>query len=127
MTWNLRKPQAGPYRARDGMVFGVCKGLARRLGVSLFWMRVAALALLCFSGVGPGVAVYLLAAALMKAEPLLPFESADEEEFYGSYTASREMALHRLKRVYDRLDDRIGRMEGVVTAREYDWERRLNT
>jgi phage shock protein C len=36
------------------------------------------------------------------------------------------MALHRLKKTFDSLDRRIQRMEGIVTAKEYDWDRRLN-
>jgi hypothetical protein len=35
-------------------------------------------------------------------------------------------ALLSLKAVYDRLDQRLRRIEDQVTAREYDWERRLN-
>jgi len=35
------------------------------------------------------------------------------------------MALHRLKRTFDNLDRRIQRIESIVTARDYDWERRL--
>ncbi len=36
------------------------------------------------------------------------------------------MAIQRIKRVYDSLDRRIQRMEAIVTARDYDWDRRLN-
>ena len=36
------------------------------------------------------------------------------------------MALARLKRTYDNIERRIRRMENLVTAHEYDWERRLN-
>lgn len=56
----------------------------------------------------------------------MPIESDDEEEFYQSYTTSRSMALQRLQRIYDKIDRRVQRMEDAVTAREYDWDRRLN-
>jgi phage shock protein C len=36
------------------------------------------------------------------------------------------MATQRLKRMFDNLDRRIRRMEDTVTARDYDWDRRLN-
>ena len=62
----------------------------------------------------------------MKLEPVVPFEEDSEREFYDSYVNSRSMALARLKRTYDNLERRIRRMENLVTAREYDWERRLN-
>ncbi|MFO7957333.1 MAG: envelope stress response membrane protein PspC [Candidatus Brocadiia bacterium] len=117
--------RAGPYRARDGMILGVCKGIADYFGMSAFWVRIIALLILLLSGIWPIVALYLLAALIMKPEPVLPFESEADEEFYNSFTSSREMALHRLKRTFDRLDRRIRRMESIVTSREREWRRRL--
>ncbi len=118
--------RGGLYRARDGMIFGVCKGLARYFSFSLFWLRFIAVVVLICTGIWPIVGIYLLAALLMKPEPVLPFETEADEEFYNSLTSSRHMAFQRLKRTFDRLDRRIRRMEDLVTAREYDWERRLN-
>ncbi|MFO8007123.1 MAG: PspC domain-containing protein [Candidatus Brocadiia bacterium] len=116
-----------PYRARDGMILGVCKGLAEHLNVSVFWTRMVALAVLILTGVWPIVGLYLLAALLMKPEPVVPFQSEADEEFYNSFTSSRRMALHRLKRTFDRLDRRIRRMEGIVTDRERRWRQRLES
>jgi phage shock protein C len=116
----------GPYRSRTGMILGVCKGIAEYLDFSVFWMRAIALTLLLFSGIWPIVGLYLLMALLMKPEPVLPLKTEAEREFYNSYASSQTMALHRLKRTFDNLDRRIRRMENIVTAREYDWERRLN-
>lgn len=124
-TYSDRR-RRGPYRARDGVIFGVCRGVAEYFNFSVFWTRVIALTILVFTGIWPIVGLYLLGALLMKPEPVLPFETEAEEEFYNSLTSSRQMALHRLKRTFDRLDRRIRRMEDMVTAREYDWERRLN-
>ena len=121
--WRRR---SGPYRARDGLIFGVCKGLARYMDVSVFWVRVIAVVVLICTGLWPLVGLYFLAALVMKPEPVLPLETAEDAEFYNSFVTSRQMALQRLKGTFDRLDRRIRRMEGVVTAREYDWEQRLN-
>ena len=114
------------YRSRNGMILGVCKGLAEYFDFPVFWKRVIAVVLLFVSGIWPLVIVYFAAALLMKPEPILPLETEDEQEFYNSYASSRRMALHRLKRTYDNLDRRIRRMEDIVTNREYDWERRLH-
>lgn len=114
------------YRSRDGMIFGVCKGIADHLGFSLFWMRVLAAGALVFTGIWPVMGLYILAALLMKPEPVLPLTSEEDHEFYDSYTRSRTMALHRLKRTFDGLDRRIQRMESIVTARDYDWDRRMS-
>ena len=126
MTQGVDRQQTGLYRSRSGKILGVCKGLAEYFDFPVFWMRIIALALLVFSGIWPMVILYFVAALLMKPEPVLPLETEGEQEFYNSYATSRSMALHRLKRTYDNLDRRIRRMEDIVTAREYDWERRLN-
>lgn len=126
MTYMKGRSGRGLYRARDGMIFGVCKGIADYLDFSVFWARMIAVGALFFSGLWPILGLYVVAALLMKPEPVLPLTSEADEEFYRSYTSSRRMALHRLKRTFDNLDRRIRRMEAIVTDREYDWERRLN-
>jgi phage shock protein C len=118
--------RTGLYRSRRGIICGVCRGVAEYLDISVFWTRVIAVALLIFTGVWPIVGIYLLARLVMKPEPLVPLETDDEAEFYNSFTHSRRMALQRLKHVYDKIDRRVQRMEHAVTAREYDWDQRLN-
>lgn len=113
------------YRSRDGMVCGVCQGIASHFQLNVFWIRMLTVIGTILTGVWIGVVVYAVAAMLMKPEPVVPFETVDDQEFYNSYMSSRKMALHRLKRTFDNLDRRIRRMEDIVTARDYDWETRL--
>lgn len=120
------KEGKGLYRSRDGAVFGVCKGIAEYMDVSVFWLRVGVVVAFFMTGLWPTVALYILAALLMKPEPVLPLRNEEDAEFYNSYVTSRSYALHRLKRTYDNLERRIRRMEDIVTNREYDWERRLS-
>jgi phage shock protein C len=105
---------------------GVCKGIAEFLDFSEFWTRVTVLALMIFTGIWPILGLYFLAALIMKPKPVLPLQSEEDQEFYNSYVNSRGMALRRLKRASDALDRRMQRMEDIVTAKEFDWERRLN-
>lgn len=114
------------YRSRSGMILGVFQGLANYFNLSIFWMRVIAVAFLIFTGFWPMVGLYLLAALLMKPEPVLAIKTPDDQEFYNSYTASRTMALHRLKKTFENLERRLRRLENAVTNKEFDWERRLN-
>lgn len=120
-----REQRRGLYRSRHGVIFGVCRGIAEYLNFSVFWTRVLAVCAMFFTGIWPLVGLYLLAALLMKPEPVLPLETEADEEFYQSFTSSRSMALHRLKRTFDNLDRRIQRVESIVTARDFDWDRRL--
>lgn len=114
------------YRARDGAIFGVCKGIAEWRDLPVGVVRLCAVFLAIFSSFWPAVIIYIVAAMLMKVEPVVPFESEADEEFYTSYSTSRHMAIQRLKRSFDNLDQRIQRMENAVTARDYEWEERLN-
>ena len=122
MTLNYRK---GIYRSRNGAILGVCKGLAEHFDFSVFWTRVIALILLLVAGFLPAIGLYLLAALLMKPEPVVPIQDSAEKEFYDSYANSRQGAVQRLKRRYENLQRRIQRMEHIVTSTEYDWENRL--
>ena len=93
---------------------------------SVFWARAIALILLFVTGLWPVVGLYILAALLMKPEPVIPIENEAEQEFYNSYTHSRHGAAQRLKRRYQNLERRIRRMEHIVTTPEYNWEKRFN-
>jgi phage shock protein C len=109
------------------MIFGVCKGLANYLDANVTIVRLGALLCLFFTGfvVSPMIVVYTVAAILMRPEPVVPFETEADREFYDSYTSSRTMAIHRLKRTYESLDRRIQRIESIVTARDFSWDSRL--
>jgi phage shock protein C len=114
------------YRSRSGMVCGVCKGFADYYEFNVGWTRIGVLVLASMTGFWPCVIAYVIAAMVMKPEPVLPLESEEDEEFYNSYSGSRTMALNRLKRTYDNLNRRIQRLESAVTARDFDWDERLN-
>jgi phage shock protein C len=119
--------RGGLYRSRNGVILGVCRGIAEHFDFSVFWARAIALILLFFSGFWPIMGLYFIAALLMKPEPVLPIDTDEEQEFYDSYIHSRKGATDRVKRRFDNLDRRIRRMEHTVTAREFEWENRLNT
>ena len=125
-TRNRNEERPPLYRARDGVIFGVCKGIARHLDFPVFWMRVITAIAFLLTGIWPILIAYIVGALMMKPEPVIPFETEDDQEFYNSYVSSRSMALGRLKRTFDNLDRRIRRMEDIVTARDYDWESRLH-
>ena len=114
------------YRSRSGKIFGVCRGISDYFDLSVGWVRCGAVCAALFTGFYPIIGAYIVAALMMRTEPVLPLESEADEEFYQSYSTSRPMAIHRLKRTYDALDRRIQRLESQVTAREYDWDARLN-
>ena len=119
--------RGGMHRSRNGVILGVCRGIAEYFDFSVFWTRAIALILLFFSGLWPITVIYFAAALLMKPEPAVPIHTDEDREFYESYVHSPRGAVDRIKRRYGNLERRIQRMEHAVTSREFEWEKRLNT
>jgi phage shock protein C len=114
------------YRSRNGVIFGVCRGLAEHFDFSVIWARVIAIFFLLVTGLWIAIGIYLIAALLMKPAPVIPIKTEAEQEFYDSYANSRHLAAQRIKRRYEKLERRIRRMEHIVTAREFEWEDKLS-
>ena len=109
------------------MFLGVCKGLARQFDLSVGLLRAIVVVLFLITGIWPVGLLYLIAAMVMKMEPVVPIHNTDEQEFYDSYSSSRTGALERIKRKFESLDRRLRRREDVVTSRDFQWERRMRS
>ncbi len=112
----------GVYRSRKGIFMGVCRGFAEFFDLNVFWVRVIAFLLFLFTGFWPIGVIYIVAGLLLKVEPVTPLRSEKDEEFYDSYTRSRQSAIQRIKRKFENIERRIQRMEHTVTSREFDWK-----
>ena len=119
--------RGGIYRARDGIILGVCKGIATYFDFSVSWIRIGMVIIFLLSGFWPVIGIYLVAALLMKPAPVHSLDNDDEREFYDSYVQSPRNAAQRLRKKFHDLDRRIRRMEDTVTGREYEWERKFNS
>lgn len=115
------------YRSRNGVILGVCRGIAEYFDFSLFWVRAIAVIILLFTAFWPTLILYFIAALLMKPEPVIPIHTDEEQEFYDSYVHSRKWATERIKRRYENLERRLRRLEHTVTSPEFDWEKRLTS
>jgi phage shock protein C len=60
---------AGLYRSRNGVLAGVCAGVAEYFDLSVFWLRVIMVFAFVLTGFFPVVFLYVLMALLMKPEP----------------------------------------------------------
>lgn len=108
------------YRSRRGILMGVCRGIAEHFNLNVFWVRVVAFFIFLFTGFWPIGVLYIIAGLIMKIEPVIPLRDEKEQEFYQSYTSSRESAIQRIKRKFENIDRRIQRMEDTVTSREFE-------
>ena len=79
----------GLYRSRNGVIFGVCRGVADFFDFSVFWARAIAVVLLFVTGLWPIVGIYILAALLMKPEPVIPIEPEGRNKISAPTLASR--------------------------------------
>lgn len=117
----------GIYRSKEGLLLGVCKGFANYFDFSVSWLRAGLIVIFLLSGFWPVIGIYLVAALLMKSEPINQVANEAEQEFYESYTNSPRNAAERLKRKFQDLDRRIRRMEDTVTNKEYEWDRKFKS
>lgn len=114
-------------RSRNGWIFGVCQGLADYAEISVVWIRLLAIIGFFFTAGWPLVIIYIMAAIFMKLPSSVDLRSEDDWDLHCTLSSDRGLALNRLKHKFERLDRRTRRMEEIITAKEYDWERRFNS
>lgn len=88
-AWNLDYgPFRGFYRDREnGMIFGVCAGIADRFNLNLFTVRViAVISLFLFFWLT--IALYLGATLLIREKPLIYSGRSSEYEFWRHHRDS---------------------------------------
>ncbi len=121
-----RMPKRGLYRSRSGVILGVCRGVGDYFDISVFWIRAVVVVLLIFTGLWPVMGIYILAALLMKSEPVVDAGNAPEKKVGGRDRRRATDAAARLRGKWKHLEKRIRRMEDKVTSREYDWNSRFH-
>ena len=141
------------YRSANGKLLGVFGGIAESLGYCAGWTRVVGVCVLValagFVGAnGFWVTVlvggfFYMLLALLRHPPRpagsLPVEADAEGDLMPPSAARRwgstppavsnaqRVDLAQLDRQLESLNRRIQRMETIVTDRQYDWERRLDS
>jgi len=120
------RARRGLYRSRNGVILGVCRGVADYFDFSVFWIRAIAVILFICTGFWPIVGVYILAALLMKSDPAKSVGTASKQKTGGRQRCTRNDAAERLRRKWKHLEKRIRSMEDKVTSREFDWNSRYH-
>jgi len=115
----------GLYRSRDGIILGVCRGVADYFDFSAFWIRAIVIVVFIFSGFWPIIGIYILAALLMKPAPGVSGRKGSKRNLHCRYDRARRETAERFKRKWGHLEKRIRRMEDKVTSREFDWDNRF--
>lgn len=103
-------------------VAGVCAGIADYFGTSLGLVRFATFVSFALFFV-PTAAAYIALAVLLKSKPGGLFHDAREEEFWRGVATDPPQTLQGLRRKFRDLEERLGRMEALVTSDEFELRR----
>ena len=112
---------------RDGMVFGVCAGLADYMDVAAWKLRIAFIAFAFFFPPGAFV-IYLMGAFFLRRRPEVRAAPADAEEdrFWRAVSGRPSETFHALRHRFRELDARLATMEHVVTSEEFRLAREID-
>ena len=106
------------YRSRDGIIFGVCQGIADWKGINAGYVRLTLVVLTVFTGFFPFGLLYLVAAFFLPVEPAY-------KEKYSYYRSSVKRGFYDMKKEFNDLASKFNGMERGETDREKDWENRF--
>lgn len=117
----------GPFKAKDGVIFGVAKGLAEHFGWSVGLVRL----IFCLSAIflffWPSILLYLVAALIMSPAPNESLGTAEERDIWLQTQLDPQAAMASLSRRSAKIEKRMRRLEDYVTSKEFSWSRRLNS
>ncbi len=124
-------------RSPRGEFFGVTTGLAEWRGFPVGTTKLIVLILIIFSGIFPGVAVYLILAIIL---PLQTDDDIEHSTWYKKSSKSRkttdyedatfsyaDKSTEDLKKEYENLKKKVEEMEDEMFNREKDWDSRFNS
>jgi phage shock protein C len=113
------------YRSRRSKVInGVCGGLAEYFGWDVAWVRLGTLMSLGFMGPAPIIG-YIIASIVV---PLRPYEmrlTPEEDRFWRGVQERPRITLSNLRYKFKDMEDRLARMERVVTSDEWNLKRQF--
>jgi phage shock protein C len=113
------------YRDPDnGLIAGVCAGIADYRGIERIVIRLAFVLALVFFIVPAALAYILLAIALPKRPPAL-YRSDEEAAFWRGVATAPDDTLAGLRRRFGDLEGRIREMERQVTSGDADLRRKF--
>ena len=117
----------GPFRANDGVIFGVAKGLADYFGWSVGIVRLVLIIATIFLFFWPTILLYLLAAMIMSPEPNGRLDSPEERGIWLQTQLDPAAAMDQLARRASSLDNRLRRVEDFVTSKDYAWLKKMKS
>ena len=111
------------YRDPDnGMMMGVCAGIADYFGIARWIVRVGAVVLL-FAFTFMTVIAYFALGFILKPKPLDLYANAEEERFWRDTRVDPKRTVGDLQSKYRHIEKRIRDAEAFVTSSEFKLRR----
>jgi len=130
MIWNTEQnDRPSPSRLyrnrRDGVILGVCAGIADYFGVQRWVVRVLWVGgLLMFPP--PTIIGYFLLALLLPKMPEHLYENKDEEHFWRDVRVDPARKFSELRHKFREQEHRLRGMEAYVTSEAYRVHREID-
>ena len=118
-TYNSVNPHKLYRNQVDGIIGGVCAGLADYFGISRGFVRF-----LTFIGLLINapliIAGYVILIFILDKKPARIYASFNEEQFWRGVSFSPKSTFSGLRHKFRTMDERLRKMEDYVTSREYE-------
>jgi phage shock protein C len=108
----------------NGVLAGVCAGIAEYFGLERLVVRLAFVVALVLFFPPTALAYIVLAIALPKRPPAL-YANREDEAFWRGVATAPDDTFHGLKRRFGDLENRLRAMEQSVTSSEFDLHRKF--
>ena len=109
----------------NGMLAGVCAGIAEYAGLNLKGTRIV-VALLCLTPLlGFIVISYIVLAIVLPVKPVGLYENQEQAEFWRGVSNAPSDVFGSLRHRFRDLNMRLERMEAYITSKEFEIDREL--
>lgn len=123
------RPQQSPSRLyrdpKNGVLFGVCAGIAGYFGLNPWVIRaLSIMGLVMFTP--PTVIAYVLMALLLPRAPAKLYRNPEEERFWSRVRVDPAQSFSELRHRFRELEQRLRSMESYITSESYRVHREIN-
>jgi phage shock protein C len=103
------------YRSNNGLIFGVCGGIAEHFDLPAWAVRLICAILMLLLLPPAGLVIYVVLGFILPKRPAHSPAGGPDEAFWDECGAFSTEALQRLQKRFEAIDRRLQRMESIVT------------
>lgn len=112
---------------RDAKWMGVCAGIADYTGMTTTSVRILTVVATLFSGIWPGLFVYIILGFILEAKPDDLYADEKEEEFWRNTRKAPDYSAADMRRRFRDIERRTSEMEAYMTSKRFKLDRELDS